>query len=65
MEWLVFLTGLFAKFITFDYSAEEVKETIYQLIDHFPLFCVKRGHYVLVDYCEMIFLPRMVNEIMS
>ncbi|XP_065905841.1 uncharacterized protein [Dysidea avara] len=49
-----------------DYSGKErVREIIYQLIDHFPLVGVEKGHYVLIDYCEMIFHPSMVHEMMS
>jgi len=64
MEWLVSLTELFAKFITWIISKEKVKETIYQLIDYFPLVCIERGNYVIVDYCETVFHPRMVSEMM-
>ena len=57
MERLVSLTGLFVKFITFDYLAKEnIKETIYQLIAHFLLACIERGHYLLVDV-KWYFIP--------
>ena len=49
-----------------DYSAKQkIKQTIHQLIDHFPLVCIEKGHYVLVDYCEMAFHSGIVSEMMS
>ena len=46
-----------------DYFAKEkVKETIYYLIDHFPLIGIGKLHYVLIDYREMIFHPNIVHE---
>ena len=49
-----------------NYSMKErVKETIYRLIDHLPLVGIEKRHYVLIDYCEMIFHPSMVHEMMS
>ena len=49
-----------------DYSVKErVKETIYELIDHFPPFGIENRHYVVIDYCEMVFHPNMVHEMMS
>ena len=44
---------------------ERVKETVYQLINHFLLVGIEKRHYVLIDYCEMIFHPSMVHEMMS
>ena len=44
---------------------EKIKETVRQLINHFPLVGIEKKHYVLIDYCEMVFHPSMVHEMMS
>ncbi|XP_071504199.1 uncharacterized protein [Diadema antillarum] len=50
----------------FKLTDDNLKNAVDELLDMFPLLCVARGgHYVLLDYVELVFRPNLVYEVLT
>ena len=62
------MCGIPSQLIITQYSIEVdiVKEAVFQLLEFFPLLCVRKGkQYVLLDFTEIVLYPGLVHDILT